>query len=208
VLKPKDIENAFNAGYIKQKLRGQKVTLPSGELVTTDVSNAQFSIPKAGRVSLSADVMIIEQVETHHIDLSARPELVDDGFSVVLKAVEIDEEKNDSLELTQTLIENTQSLLNLRFFELEGMSLQFEQITVEANRIVIGAVAEVTSFAATPPAEGKLAVWMETRDLVPHGNREGGVSVCTLRDVRLNNVPITTTIAALGSALLCPYVGG
>ncbi len=146
VLKPEDIEDAFNAGYIKKKLRGQKIDLPSGERVTTDASNVSFSIPEAGRVAVSADVMLMEKVETHHIAFSAQPELIDGGFGVSLKDVALVEGENDMPELTQTLIDNTQSLLDLRFFELEGMNLQFETITVEADRIVIAASAEVTKF--------------------------------------------------------------
>lgn len=146
MLTPEDIQTAFNAGYVKQKLRGQKIELPSGERVTTDASNVLFTIPKAGRVKVSADVMLIEKVETHHIELSARPELVNDGFGVALKEVEFDEESNDMPELTQALIDNTQTLLDLRFFELDGMDLQFERIIVEPEQIVIEASAKVTSF--------------------------------------------------------------
>lgn len=146
VLKPEDIENAFNASYVKQKLRGQKVDLPSGERVTTDASNVRFSIPESGRIMLSADVMLMEKVETHHIAFSGCPELVNGGFGIVLKEVDISEADNEMPELTQVLIDNTQSLLDLRFFELEGMDLQFETISVEADRIVIGAIAKVTSF--------------------------------------------------------------
>ncbi|MEL6488945.1 MAG: DUF2993 domain-containing protein [Cyanobacteria bacterium J06621_3] len=145
ILKPEDIQKAFNADYVKQKLRGQKIEL-SGNTLTTDASNVCFTIPEPGRIALSADVMLIEKVETNHVEFSARPELINDGFSVTLKDVKIAQEKNDSPELTKTLIKNTQELLDLRFFELEGMNLQFEKMAVESDRIVIKASAKVTSF--------------------------------------------------------------
>lgn len=145
ILKPKDVQNAFDADYVTQKLRGQKIEL-AGETLTTDASNVCFTIPEPGRIALSADVMLIEKVDTNHVEFSARPELVNDGFSVALKDVEIAEEKNDSPELTQTLIESTQDLLDLRFFELEGMNLQFEKMVIESDRITIQASAEVISL--------------------------------------------------------------
>lgn len=145
ILKPKDIQRAFNGAYVKQKLRGQKIEL-SGERVTTDPSNVEFSVPESGRIAIAADVMLIERVNSHHVAFSARPELANDGYSVVLKDVEYDEAENDLPELTQALIDNTQSLLDLRFFELEGMSLQFVQMLVEPKKITIRANAEVTSF--------------------------------------------------------------
>jgi len=145
ILIPADVQTAFNAGYVRKKLRGQKIEI-DGETVTTDASNVEFTVPEAGRVALAADVMLIEKVETHHIAFSAKPKLVDGGFGVALEDVEYDEAENDLPELTQALIDNTQSLLDLRFFELEGMSLQFEQMTVEPEKITIQATAKITSF--------------------------------------------------------------
>ncbi len=144
-LKPEDVQTAFNAGYVRQKLRGQKISL-SGETVTTDASNVLFTVPESGRVAIAADVMLMEKVETHHIAFSAKPKLVDGGFGVALEDVEYDDEQNDLPELTQALIDNTQSLLDLRFFELDGMTLQFEQMTVEPEKITIRASAEITAF--------------------------------------------------------------
>ena len=147
VLKAEDIQNAFNADYVRQKLRGQKVELPSGETVTTDASNVSFTIPEAGRIAVAADVMLIEKVETHHIDFSAKPVLIAGGQGVTLEDVSYDGAGNDMPELTQALIDTTESLLDLRYFELEGMSLQFDQLTVEEDAIVIQAEATISSFA-------------------------------------------------------------
>ncbi len=145
VLTPNDVQTAFNAGYVKKKLRGQKIEI-AGEKVTTDASNIVFTVPEKGRIAITADVMLIEKVETHPIAFSAKPKLVDGGFGVALEDVEYDEAQNGMPELTQALIDNTQSLLDLRFFELEGIALQFEQMTVEPEKITIQANAEVTSF--------------------------------------------------------------
>ncbi|MGB3787958.1 MAG: DUF2993 domain-containing protein [Phormidesmis sp.] len=146
VLKAEDIQNAFNADYVQKKLRGQKVELPSGEKITTDASNVSFTIPEAGRIAVAADVMIFEKVETHHISLSAKPTLIADGQGVTLEDVSYDDASNDMPELTQALIDTTESLLDLRYFELEGMSLQFNQLTVEEDAIIIQAEATISSF--------------------------------------------------------------
>ncbi len=148
VLKAADIQNAFNADYVQKKLRGQKVELPSGETITTDASNVSFTIPEAGRIAVAADVMIFEKVETHHIALSAKPVLIAGGQGITLEDVSYDEASNDMPELTQALIDTTESLLDLRYFELEGMSLQFNQLTVEEDALVIQAEATIRSFAS------------------------------------------------------------
>lgn len=146
VLKSEDIQNAFNADYVQKKLRGQKVELSSGETITTDASNVSFTIPEAGRVAVAADVMIFEKVETHHIAFSARPKLVEGGHGVTLEDVSYEEADNDMPTLTQGLIDTTESLLDLRCFELEGMKLQFDQLTVEEDSLIIEAGATISAF--------------------------------------------------------------
>jgi hypothetical protein len=146
VLKATDIQNAFNADYIKQKLRGQKVELPSGEKITTDASNISFTIPAAGRIAVAADVMVFETVETHHVSFSAKPKLLAGGHGVTLEEVSYEADSNDLPELTQALIDTTESLLDLRYFELDGMTLQFDKLAVEEDALVIEAQATITSF--------------------------------------------------------------
>lgn len=147
VLKAEDIQNAFNSDYVKKKLRGQKIALPSGEQVTTDASNVGFTIPESGRIALEADVMLIEKVETHHVAFSARPELIADGNRITLEDIQYDGETNDMPELTRSLIDSTKDLLDLRNFEISDMSLQFNQLSVEPGKLIIEANARIESFS-------------------------------------------------------------
>ncbi|MGC1308891.1 MAG: DUF2993 domain-containing protein [Phormidesmis sp.] len=146
VLKAEDIQAAFNSDFVKKKLRGTKVELPSGEKVTTDASNVSFTIPKAGRIALAADVMLIEKVETHHVEFSAVPQIIDNGHSVTLKEIEYDDATNDMPALTQSLIDSTEALLDLRNFELSNMSLKFDQLEIEPGQLMITAHANIQSF--------------------------------------------------------------
>lgn len=146
VLKPEDLQAAFNSGFIKQKLRGQKIELPSGDKVTTDASNVSFTIPEAGRIAVAADVMLIEKVETHHVAFSAKPKLIADGNTVILEDIQYEEDTNDMPELTKSLIESTEDLLDLRNFELDNMTLKFQDLTIEPSGITISAKADIQSF--------------------------------------------------------------
>ncbi|MGB3293826.1 MAG: DUF2993 domain-containing protein [Phormidesmis sp.] len=147
VLKANDLQEAFASDYVKRKLRGQKIELPSGERVTTDVSNVQFTIPEDGKIALEADVMLIEKVETHHIAFSAKPQLTDGGQVITLVDLDYDEATNDMPELTQSLVDSTEDLLDLRNFEVGDMSLQFERLEVKSNELIIHAKANVRSFS-------------------------------------------------------------
>ena len=146
VLLPADLQSAFNSDFIKQKLRGQKIELSSGDKVTTDASNVELSIPEPGRIAVAADVMLIEKVETHHVAFSAKPQLIEGGHKVTLEDIQYEEKDNDMPSLTKSLVEGTEDLLDLRNFELDNMSLKFEEIDIQADKIVITAKADIQSF--------------------------------------------------------------
>ena len=147
VLNAEDIQKAFASDFVKQKMRGQKVELPNGDRVTTDASNVTFSIPEDGRVAVSADVMLIEKVETHHVSFSGRPTLKDGGHKVSIEDLQYQDEANDMPELTQSLVDSTEEMLDLRNFELDNMELQFESLEAKAGQLVIHAKARITSFS-------------------------------------------------------------
>lgn len=146
VLKAEDIQKAFESDYVKRMLRGQKIDLPSGERVTTDASNVQFKIPEDGKIAVAADVMLIEKVETHHVAFSAKPQMTDDGHAITLADIDYDEATNDMPELTRSLIDSTQDILDLRNFAIGDMSLQFERLEVKSNKLTIYAKANIRSF--------------------------------------------------------------
>ena len=145
-LSPVDIEAAFNGDYVKAKLRGTKATLSSGEQVTTDPSNLKFSIPEAGRISVEADVMVMETVETHHVQFSASPQLIEDGQGISLEDIRYDTETNDMPALTRSLVETTQELLDFRSFDLGEMTLQFTYLDVQPDQMTFKAIATIESF--------------------------------------------------------------
>ena len=53
---------------------------------------------------------------------------------------------NDMPELTRSLIEGTEDLLDLRNFELDNMTLKFQAIDIQSDNIIIAAKAEIQSF--------------------------------------------------------------
>ena len=146
VLKPEDLQAAFNSDFIQKKLRGQKIELPSGDKVTTDANDIVFTIPSPGRVAVAADVMIIEKAENHHVAFSAQPKLIEDGNKVTLEDIQYEEDANDMPELTQSLVSGTEDLLDLRNFELENMDLRFKKIDIQPDKIDIEARANIQSF--------------------------------------------------------------
>lgn len=142
-----DIERAFNSDFIHQQLQGLKVDQGDRSLCV-DIQNVQFSLPGAGKVSLVSDVKIRDTQETKRLAFSAKPEIGPQGHQVVLKDIQI--ETGEELEaLTQNLLKATSGLLDLRNFELDGMSLRLQDIDVQSGKMVLTTQTHLEKFPGT-----------------------------------------------------------
>lgn len=146
VLTEQDINRAFNSQYLREKLQNLAVQV-DGKLVTINTQQVDFQLPD-GKVSINARIAPQETGETQQVSFSAVPEIDASGQQIQLKDIEYAEGKEVSPELTQALLDKTSELLDLRNFELEGMSLQLQGFDIESGKLTLNAVANVTRFPA------------------------------------------------------------
>ncbi len=78
--------------------------------------------------------------------LQSTPQIAADGWAISLQDVEYPENKEFSPEFTAALADKAGEVLNLRNFELEGMSLRVQQLNVEAGLLTLQAEAKVEKF--------------------------------------------------------------
>lgn len=145
VLKETDINRAFNSEYISDKLRELKVK-HDGKMVTVDVKSVECQLLSSGKIGLDAEVSVRETGSTEKIYFTAKPQIDSGGWAISLQDVEYPENKEFSPELTAALAAKAGEVLNLRNFELEGMSLRIQQLNVEAGLLTVQAEAKVEQF--------------------------------------------------------------
>jgi len=145
VLKESDINRAFNSEYISGKLRELKVDR-DGKQVTVDVKSVECQLLSSGKIALNAEVSVRETGSTEKIYFTAKPQIDAGGWAVSLQDVEYPENPEFSPELTAALAAKAGEVLNLRNFELEGMSLRIQQLNVEAGVLTVQAEAKVEQF--------------------------------------------------------------
>jgi LmeA-like phospholipid-binding len=146
VLKESDINRAFNSEYISGKLRELKVDR-DGKLLTVDAKSVECKLLPSGRIALEAEAFVRETGSTEKIYFTAKPQIDAGGWAVSLQDVEYAEHQEFSPELTAALAEKAGEVLNLRNFELEGMSLRIKQLDVEAGLMTVQAEAKVEHFS-------------------------------------------------------------
>ena len=145
VLTESDLNRAFNSEYISRKLNNLKVTV-DGKLLTIDVQTMECQLLQTGKLAINAEVLVRETASTEKIYFTAKPQLEAGGWAISLQDVEYPENKEFSPEFTAALADKAGEVLNLRNFELEGMSLRVQQLNVEAGLLTLQAEAKVEQF--------------------------------------------------------------
>ncbi|MBD1830699.1 DUF2993 domain-containing protein [Microcoleus vaginatus GB1-A2] len=145
VLTESDLNRAFNSEYISRKLKNLKVTV-DGKLLTLDVQTMECQLLPTGKITVNAEVLVRETASTEKIYFTAKPQLEAGGWAVSLQDVEYPENKEFSPEFTAAVADKAGEVLNLRNFELEGMSLRIQQLNVEAGLLTLQAEAKVEEF--------------------------------------------------------------
>jgi hypothetical protein len=145
VLTESDLNRAFNSEYISRKLKNLKVTV-DGKLLTLDVQTMECQLLQTGKIAINAEVLVRETASNEKISFTAKPQVEAGGWAISLQDVEYPENKEFSPEFTAALADKAGEVLNLRNFELEGMSLRVQQLNVEAGLLTLQAEAKVEKF--------------------------------------------------------------
>lgn len=140
-----DINRAFNSEYIQSKMQGLDVQV-NGKLTKADIQQVDFRLPDSNKVALSATLLIKETGESQPVAFTAKPEIGEGGQRVVLTQVEYRDGQDLSPELTAALLESSSELLDLRNFELEGMSLRIQKLDISEGKLSLQTTARVEQF--------------------------------------------------------------
>ncbi|HBB34356.1 MAG TPA: DUF2993 domain-containing protein [Cyanobacteria bacterium UBA8803] len=145
VLTEPDLQRAFNSEFIQKKLQNLTVNV-EGQPMTINTRQVEFLLPGESKITLKAEIELQETGQRKHIYSSAVPHLSAGGERIVLEDVQYAEGKEVSLEFTAALLEIASELLDLRNFELEGISLRLKGLDVQKGKMTIQAQAYVEQF--------------------------------------------------------------
>ncbi len=147
VLQEQDINRALNSNYLRDKLQNLQIQVDQ-QPMTLETCQVSFWLPGDRKVGVSAEVVYQETGEHQQVAFTALPQKSADGQRLVLSQVQYSEGKEISPELTAALLDKVSQLLDLRNFELEGMTLQLQDFQVNQTNITLQAVAQVVEFPA------------------------------------------------------------
>ncbi|HEY9821427.1 MAG TPA: DUF2993 domain-containing protein [Candidatus Sericytochromatia bacterium] len=145
VLTEQDIQRAFNSEFMHDKLQNLDVNV-DGKPMKIDTRQVEFGLPGENKVALKAQILLKETGETKQVSFTAVPRMVAGGDRISLEDVQYADGEEVSPELTAALLKSAGELLDLRNFELEGMSLRLKGLNVQNGKLTLQAQAYVEKF--------------------------------------------------------------
>lgn len=145
VLTEQDMERAFNSAFIHDKLQNLEVHV-EGQPTKINTGHVQFSLPGEDKIAIKAEILLNKTGETKQVAFTTVPRINSSGERVILEDVQYSEGKEVAPELTTALLERANELLDLRNFELDGMSLRLKGLDVQKGQLTLQAKAQVEKF--------------------------------------------------------------
>jgi LmeA-like phospholipid-binding len=145
VLTQTDLNRAFRSDYIQAKLRGLKMIMNGQEVIVT-VQQVIVNLPGDDKFVITIDFLLAEQAEIKKLSATAVPKIQEDGHRISLEILAI-EGQGLNLDLVSIIVEQLTALLDMRNFNIPGLSLQLYQLEAPQGKLVIHSHAQVAQVA-------------------------------------------------------------
>ena len=144
VLTEADINHAFCCDYVQTKLRGLKMDM-DGHPVTIDVQKATLDLPGENKFVIAATFLMREQNEVKSFSATAIPQIHENGNQISIEVLAA-EGQGLTLKLIMVIFEQLTALLDLRNFDIPGITLQLHQLEAQQGRLVIHAKTQIAQL--------------------------------------------------------------
>ncbi|MBW4518267.1 MAG: DUF2993 domain-containing protein [Scytolyngbya sp. HA4215-MV1] len=137
VLTEADINRAFSSDYLQSKLHNLTMEI-EGRSTPVDVKQATVTLPGDNQLVITAHFLLKEQDEVIKLAATAIPQIQENGHQISLEILSA-EAPGLTAELVTAIFEQLTALLDLRNFNIPGITLQLHQLAVQPGRLVIHA---------------------------------------------------------------------
>lgn len=132
-----DINRALSSEYLQSKMKNLKVRAKN-ETLTIDFQHIGLRLLENSEMAFDASVLLQETGGIKQFSALVKPSLKDNGYRVELEIISA-KGKSLDLEFVTALLEKIVELLDLKYFELEGMTLQLKDLDIQKGKLLIRA---------------------------------------------------------------------
>lgn len=136
VLTEQDINRALNSDYIQSKFQSLELKV-EGELLSVEPQQLKVHLPGDGKMGFSGTLVLHEIGKSRRIGFTAviRPPIMKQPL--LLEAFQCTQGEGISLELALTFLNKARELMDLPYFQLEGIALRLKKMDVQEGRVTL-----------------------------------------------------------------------
>ncbi len=142
-LSANDLNQAFNSKLLNPQMRGIKLDV-NGQSLTLDVQHVDCQLLE-GDIQITAAIALCDE-QSQTVQFRATPVIMDHGRRVHLDNVRYSHGQGLPEAVTTALVQQAADILDLSNFEMEGISLNLQQLQVTPASLILEATAHVTRF--------------------------------------------------------------
>jgi hypothetical protein len=146
-----DLNRALSSEYLKSKIQELKVDL-QGDAVLVALQQIMIKLPQAGEMGLQisfeqkpaqdSNQSSDQRSDVTELEATVKPFLADAGNRIGLEILSF-EGQGITLEFANALLGKLVELLDLRQFELNGISMQLKDFDVQAGKVLLRGISVV-----------------------------------------------------------------
>ncbi|HEY9608247.1 DUF2993 domain-containing protein [Allocoleopsis sp.] len=142
VLTEQDINRALNSDYIQSKFQSLELKV-EGELLSVEPQQLKIHLPGGGKMGFSGTIVLHEIGTSRGIGFAAviRPAIMKQPL--LLEAFQCTQGEGISLELALTFLNKARELMDLPYFQLEGIALRVKKMDVQEGSVTLDTEAYV-----------------------------------------------------------------
>ena len=144
ILTETDLNRALSSGFIQDKLHNLEMKL-EGKPETLNVQGVKVALPGDNKFAIHATFTIGQSGQTKELSAVAIPTVDAAGNRISLELVSTEGHGMDK-SLINLIFEQIAALLDLRNFDIPGMTLQLQRLEAQKERLVLHGTTVIEDF--------------------------------------------------------------
>jgi len=149
LLTEQDINRAFNSDYMRSKLQNLELNV-EGKKAIIEPRQLELHLPADGKVVFNVKTLLHDEIgKTKQIGFNATMLVKTGGQSLLMEGFNCSPNQGISVELAIAFMQKLKELVNLAYFELEGVALRIKDVDVQKGSLTLHTEAHVRQIPST-----------------------------------------------------------
>ena len=149
VLTEPDINRAFNSDYMRSKMPNLELNV-EGKTATIQPLQMELHLPGSGKMVFSAKTLLHDEIgKTKEIGFTATMLVKTSEQPLLMEGFNCTPDRGISLELAIAFLQKLRELVNLPYYEIDGMAISVKDIEVQKGSLTLHAEAHVSQVPSS-----------------------------------------------------------